>query len=212
MANQQMCPQCHNTTYHFDRDRHAIVCDVCGTKINEGENARKQLEYDLHRQKAIAFIRSGYYGMATQHLDKMRDIQPDDPDIYYLHLMGITNCCHDMLEMSDKQTLGVARGYWDKLTMLGGDRTLFVQYMNARKQFGIHKHEISIRNSVIWLSVFLSAIVIFGLLSLTVSYGFILGIIASIVPIFWMALPKKVYKSYKKIRGIEIANDPFFDM
>lgn len=210
MPIQQICPQCHNTTFHFDRARHAIVCDICGSGINEGDNANAELEYDRNRQKAIAYIRSGYYGNAMQYLENMRSTVPDDPDIYYLHLMGITSCCHNMLETADIKTLQTANEYWEKLSTLGGDKTLFLQYMNTRKDFGIQKHESILRRSFIWATVFLTALIIFGLLSLTTSYWFILGIIGCAVPFFCMHIPQQIWNTLKRIREIESSEHPFF--
>lgn len=128
------CSQCHNTTFHFDRTRHAIVCDVCGWERNSTDRAGEMLTYDQHRQKAIAFVRAQDYVSAMPYLEKMRRMKPDDADIYYLHLMGLTQCCQDLLlEPSDAATYDKVRQYWHTFQSLQGDPSIFRPYF-ARRQ------------------------------------------------------------------------------
>ena len=129
----QVCSQCHNTTFHFDRTRHAIVCDVCGWEQNNTERAQEMLTYDQYRQKAIAFTKARDYISARPFLDKMRSIHPDDSDIYYLYIMGLTDCCQNLLLMpQDKHTYLVVEEYWKTFCALNGDKRVFLEYFKKR--------------------------------------------------------------------------------
>lgn len=131
----EVCSQCHNTTFHFDRARHAIVCDICGWERNNSERADEMLAYDQQRQKAIAFVKARDYASAKPFLERMRNMTPDDPDIYYLHLMGLTDCCQNLLlEPSDTQNYSLVQNHWQTFCSLNGDRRIFLQYFSRREQ------------------------------------------------------------------------------
>ena len=129
----QVCSLCHNTTFHFDRTKHAIVCDVCGWEQNNAERAQEMLTYDQYRQKAIAFTKARDYISARPFLDKMRSIHPDDSDIYYLYIMGLTECCQNLLlNPQDKLTYAVVEDYWKTFCSLDGDKRVFLEYFKKR--------------------------------------------------------------------------------
>lgn len=131
----EVCSQCHNTTFHFDRAKHAIVCDVCGWEKNSSERASEMLVYDQYRQKAIAFVKARDYASAKPFLEKMRNMRPDDSDIYYLHLMGLTDCCQNfLLEISDIKTIEAVETYWDIFCSLRGDQRIFLPYFSKRNK------------------------------------------------------------------------------
>lgn len=135
MATNYTCPMCKNTTFHFDRSRHAVVCDVCGYSYNSAETVEEMVEYDKNRQKAIAFVRACDYASAKPHLERMRQIHPDDSDIYYLHLMGLTDYCQNLLlEPKDAQTFTLAEKYWNTFCFLRGDQQIFLAYFNRRNR------------------------------------------------------------------------------
>ena len=128
-----VCPQCHNTTYHFDKAKHASVCDICGWEQNSPERTQEMLTYDQHRQKAIAFTKARDYISARPFLDKMRSIHPDDPDIYYLYIMGLTDCCQNLLLLpQDRHTYLVVEDYWKTFCALNGDKRVFLVYFQKR--------------------------------------------------------------------------------
>ena len=130
----EVCSQCHNTTFHFDRAKHAIVCDVCGWEKNSSERASEMLVYDQYRQKAIAFVKARDYASAKPFLEKMWNMRPDDSDIYYLHLMGLTDCCQNLLlEPSDTQIYSYVQDYWNTFCLLKGDKRIFLMYFNKRE-------------------------------------------------------------------------------
>lgn len=134
MPNQQICIQCHNTTFHFDRAKHAIVCDVCGWVQNTAEQTNEQLLYDQQRQKAIAYVKAKDYSSALPFLDRMRQMKPDDPDIYYLHMMGLSDCCQNLLlQPSDRETLNLFEHYWSIYSSLSSDQVVFTEYRRKRK-------------------------------------------------------------------------------
>lgn len=150
MQNQQTCTQCHNKTFHFDRSKHAIVCDVCGWVQNTAEQTNEMLLYDQQRQKAIAFVKIKDYASAKPFLDRMRQAKPDDPDIYYLHMMGISDCCQNLLlQPSDKSAYETFERFWDIYSSLSSDQYLFREYRRKRNlalqdiiQKRINKHSI----------------------------------------------------------------------
>lgn len=138
----EVCSQCHNTTFHFDKAKHAIVCDVCGWEKNSSERASEMLVYDQYRQKAIAFVKARDYASAKPFLEKMRNIKPDDSDIYYLHLMGLTDCCQNLLlKPTDSQTYALVRNYWNTFCSLHGDQRIFLQYFNRREHEFKTRHD-----------------------------------------------------------------------
>lgn len=150
----EVCSQCHNTTFHFDRAKHAIVCDVCGWEKNSSERASDMLVYDQYRQKAIAFVKAQDYASAKPFLEKMRNMKPDDSDIYYLHLMGLTDCCQNLLlEPSDTQTYSHVQDYWNTFCSLNGDQRVFLQYFKQRKQEFEIRHDKEILKATLFASL-----------------------------------------------------------
>lgn len=175
----EVCSQCHNTTFHFDRAKHAIVCDVCGWEKNSSERASEMLVYDQYRQKAIAFVKARDYASAKPFLEKMRNMRPDDSDIYYLHLMGLTDCCQNLLlEPSDTQVYSHVQDYWNTFCCLNGDKRIFLSYFERRKQhakklFDKQVFSATIASTVLYATFFISLSV-----ALSGNYAFILLAIA----------------------------------
>ena len=150
----EVCSQCHNTTFHFDRAKHAIVCDVCGWEKNSSERASEMLVYDQYRQKAIAFVKARDYASAKPFLEKMRNIRPDDSDIYYLHLMGLTDCCQNLLlDPSDTQAYSHVQDHWNTFCCLNGDKRIFLTYFNKREYEYKKKRESLLLKSIFILFI-----------------------------------------------------------
>lgn len=212
MMIQQQCPRCHNTTFHFDRQKHAIVCDICGTKQNQIASENEQLEYDKNRQKAIAFIRSGDYNSAKPFLDKMRQQMPDDSDIYYLHLMGLTDCCKDYYINNNNNAIALAQEYWNTFDRLGGDKTAFLRYMNLRKEKLYNDEEAKISQYTKIMVISIIIILISCILCLMNLYVFLAGIAVAIFAIFKKRCFQELWSAKKKQKIIREAESPFFKM
>lgn len=205
----QFCTQCKNTTFRFDKKKHSIVCTVCGHETNATMRVNEMMQYDQQRTKAIAFIKSRDYASAKQFLERMRNMKPDDPDIYYLHLMGLTDCCKNFL-LEDNQTVAIASQYWETLSNLNGDRRIFMKYMKQRRDAALDKY-----NKLFARYMLITVLgVISTLLSLAfVGQGFfvfIIGIIASVFFLYKTKAIKKVYHFHKRTKEIEASNTPFF--
>ena len=183
MTNQ-VCSQCHNTTFHFDRTRHAIVCDVCGWEQNNTERAQEMLTYDQYRQKAIAFTKARDYISARPFLDKMRSIHPDDSDIYYLYIMGLTECCQNLLlSPQDKLTYAVVEDYWKTFCSLNGDKHVFLEYFKKRDIAVKRMYDKELSKAVIMASICYFNLLISLLMICTENYYFLItaGLFAFVI-------------------------------
>lgn len=128
------CRVCHNTSFHFSREHGAVICDICDTPIETMFTPSDELNYQRNRQKAIAYIKANDYQSATSNLSAMKSMKPDDPDIYYLHLIGLTDCLHDLLlNPSDNNRLSQCQNHWQTLCRLNGDKQAFLAYGHRRR-------------------------------------------------------------------------------
>lgn len=196
------CQQCHNSTFHFDRRRHAIVCDVCGFPTNSHEQTSELFEYDKNRQKAIAYIKAKDYLSAKPYLERMKSIHPDDADIYYLHLMGLTDCCQNyFLTSPNASILSEIEANWDKLRSLGGDTRIFTEYRSKRSSLlkEAIKNELW-KKGLLFAGVYFLLLIAIALLS-SQSYIGILPLVAFAVLAFQkkplISLLKTAIKYYK---------------
>lgn len=206
--SESMCPQCHNTSFRFDANRHAIVCTVCGSPRNSIDNASEMLEYDRNRQKAIAFVKTNDYSSALPFLERMRQAHPDDPDIYYLHIMGLTNCCKNYhLSYNDCKS---AQKYWCAFEQLGGDKTVFIRYMHNRKKELLDTEETQIAKSTRIIIIALIAIIVSSIFCLMKLYVFFIGIAGGIFAIIKKRCFQKIWSAKKKQKSIQNAETPFF--
>lgn len=182
MQNQQICPQCHNRTFHFDRSRHAVVCDVCGWGQNAAEQTNEQLVYDQQRQKAIAYVKAKDYSSAKPFLDKMRQIRPDDPDIYYLHMMGISDCCQNLLLLpADKSSHELFEHYWGIYSSLTTDQSVFREYRRKRHLALREKLQKRVyKYIIISLCCYLALLFSFSMLSEGAYWGIISAIVSAV--------------------------------
>lgn len=194
------CAQCHNTTFHFDPHRHAIVCDICGTALSGSDEAQNQLQYDKNRQKAIALVKARDYQGAREYLNHMYNAKPDDSDIFYLHLMGLTECCTDLLlEQQDNAKLLQAGEYWKTFCALNGDPTRFLAYGEKRKQALTKRIDKNISKYLL-LSILCYALLLISTILLFMQWYYaIIGIVAAIILIFFLRplihLSKNMVKS-----------------
>ena len=208
----RQCPVCHNTNtqlFHLDHRKHAIVCDICGSTQNSSDSLGEQLQYDLDRQKAISFIKGGAYYEAKPLLERMRQQKPDDQAIYYLHLMGLSECGtkYDL----NSADASLAQQYLAAFKRLGGDLSIFIRYGNARRQKLLADEEKIVSQNGTILSFALTLILVSAIFCLAEIYIFLLGIAAGVILILWKECVQEIWNAKKREKNIREADTPFFN-
>ena len=157
------CSGCNGTSFHYSRQRNTIICDVCGRPLSNMAELETEQRYYSDRSMAIRHIKAGDYNSAKQYLEKMRLTRPDDPDIYYLHLMGLTDKCNDYLLRRTDDRLKQARENYRTLERLNGDVSRFLQYGIKRRQIlwdeWSRKHDLLLLKLLIIIGVIVLAFV-----------------------------------------------------
>ena len=212
MASEtRRCSGCNGTSFHYSRQRNTIICDVCGRPLSNMAELETEQRYYSDRSMAIRHIKAGDYNSAKQYLEKMRLTRPDDPDIYYLHLMGLTGMCKDYILDQGDARLKQAEEYFRKLQMLHGDTTRFVSYGRIRRQM-LKEYWENIYNQLLTKLLIIGAICFVAiLLCFSVSAGFILVLVAAVVILCSKNIPRDLIASSKAkkrlLRGN--SNSPF---
>ncbi len=202
MNNQQVCTQCHSTSFHFDRRKHAIVCDMCGWVQNSTEQNNEQLLYDQQRQKAIAFVKAKDYNSALPYLNKMRQMRPDDEDIYYLHMMGLSDCCQNLLlNPNDAQEYTEFERNWAIYSSLSRNQGVFQDFLRRRhlalqKELQTKINKFSIMSIISYFVLLLSICLISGGVYWAILSG--IGIIIFIYNMRPLTNLIKNWKAYKQ--------------
>ena len=209
---------CHNTSFHYSPEQGAIVCDICGTPAQGMTSPDEELNYQRNRNKAIAYIKANDYNAAIGFLNAMKAIKPDDPDIYYLHLMGLTDKRTNLLlSPSDRDKVVRAQSNWQIFNSLKGDASAFLTYGQKRKETAIMLTQERIKQAQTKIGIYAGAIVLCLLVSL-------FGAIHSWMYLFLLltALPiRKAIKCHvvceliqdsKRLNLYHSINDPFFEI
>lgn len=209
MADTYYCPRCHNDTFHFSAELHDEVCDSCGTPKNQARTQTLKYEHDRDKQRAIAYIKAMDYASAIPFLNSMKNRFPDDSNIYFLHLMGITNRCKDYLLNADKNVLNNASKNWEILCALDADTSFFSSYIINRKHMLLDEQEKIINKASYQLMALFGGLILSLLLIAFQLYIFILGAVGSIVGIVCLDLFGKLFRAIKRKKKIENSNNPF---
>ena len=209
MAQTFYCSRCHNDTFHFSAELHDEVCDACGTPKNQAARQSLLYEHDKDKQKAIAYIKALDYNSAIPFLNSMKNRYPDDSNIYFLHLVGITRKRSDYLLNADKATLENAARNWEILCELNADTSFFTHYIKERKRLLIAEQDRIIEKATIRLTALLIVIAICFVLVSFQYFIFIVGIVGSVALMFYLDLFGKIYRAYKRKKEIESSVTPF---
>ena len=213
-----ICRMCHNTSFHYSPEQGAIVCDICGTPAESLNSPDDELNYQRSRSKAIAYIRANDYQSAIRHLDSMKDIKPDDPEIYYLHLMGLTSQTQDyLLSYSDYHKRSLGRFYWQILNHLTGDTSPFIYYGIRRKNTAVSTAETELNHIRRMMAICFIATVsclVLSLLGALVMWMY-LFVLPVAIPIYIVAKNRLVQEwisGEKKLKYYRESTDPFFEI
>lgn len=195
----QICPQCHNTILYFDQDKHSITCEVCGWDQNHSERVNEMFAYDQHRQKAIAFIKARDYNSAKPFLEKMRNTKPDDSDIYYLHLMGLTECCQNLLlNPGDSNRYALVKNYWSTFCYLQGDQSRFLQYFKRREAEAKRLYDKKLFKSVLALLLCYIPLIVFSAIAFNGNYWCLIPTVIMIIVILYLRPLSSLFKLIQK--------------
>lgn len=130
---QPRCSVCGSTLFRLDRRSNLICCQVCGTPQNQQQVLEARQRLAASSSQAVRLIRVGSYAQAAPLLEQISRETPDDADVYYLHLMGLTNCFRDLLlAPSDWGALNKASGFYTTYLALGGRTDQFQRYRRKR--------------------------------------------------------------------------------
>lgn len=212
------CRMCHNTSFHYSPEQSAIICDICGTPVQGLTSPTEELEYQRNRNKAIAYIKANDYNAAVGFLNAMKAIKPDDPDIYYLHLMGLTDKRTNLLlSPSDRGKVTQVQSYWQTFNNLGGDTSSFVSYGRRRKDAVIKLTQERIKQAQVKIGVYAGAILLCLLVSLfgAIHSWMYLFLLLMTLPIYSAVKSRVVHdliQDRKMLNLYQIVNDPFFDI
>lgn len=133
MTETTRCSVCGCTQFRLDRRRNQILCLVCGTSQTAQADLARQQSYLNAKRMAVTHVRRGAYSQALPFLAEMMRAQPDDPDLYYLHLMGLTDFFKDPLVPGDDR-LKQASEHYRSYRGLGGQTGQFRSYGLKRRQ------------------------------------------------------------------------------
>ena len=125
------CSVCGCTQFRLDPCSNVIRCMICGTSQTAQQDLLSRQSYMAAKRMAVAHVRRGAYQQAIPHLNEMLRADPNDVDVYYLHLMGLTNFLKDNL-VPGGTSLEQAAEHYRSYRNLGGRTQQFARYRIKR--------------------------------------------------------------------------------
>lgn len=169
----QICSRCGCSSFHYNRSRMRMECDLCGAPLRDPQQDQQLMQYDRTYSQAVGHLTAGNWTQAINLLKPLLEQYPTEKRLYLAVLRAATRDFSD-LAMENLSARILASQAWDKLVRLNGVTGEMLRY--SRRRYERHREELSRRRDRILLWIFMAALC-----------SFLAGI-ALAIACYWIAL------------------------
>lgn len=184
---ERICSRCGCSSFHYNRNRMRMECNLCGAPIYDPQQDQQLMQYDRTYSQAMSHLAAGNWEQTISLLKPLLNQYPTEKKLYRAILRAATQDFRD-LEMENTARKTAALEAWDKLIRLGGVTAEMLRY--SRERYEKQRKKLSRQFTRILTWVFLAALcsVMAGVFYETEPYFIAVGCVGGCIGCLYKAL------------------------
>ncbi len=150
----RVCSRCGCSSFHYNRSRMRMECDLCGTPVQDPQQEQQLMQYDRTYSQAMSHLTAGNWEQAIGLLRPLMSQYPTEKRVYLAVLRAATQDFSD-IDMQNAAIRATASEAWDKLIRLNGVNDDMIRY--GRQRYEKHREELNKQRTKILAWIFASA-------------------------------------------------------
>lgn len=165
----RICSRCGCSSFHYSRSRMKMLCDSCGTPVQDPQQDQQLMQYDRTYSQAMSHLTAGNWEQTIGLLRPLMSQYPTEKRLYLAVLRAATQDFRD-IDMGNTANRATASEAWDKLIRLNGVTGEMLRY--GRQRYEKHREELSKQRTKIlaWIFAAASCSILAGILFGTECY------------------------------------------
>ena len=147
---EQICNRCGCSSFHYNRARMRMECDMCGTPVADPQQEQRQMQYDRTFSQAQNHLAAGNWKETIQLLKPLINQYPTEKRLYLAILRAATHDFSD-IDMNDTGNKNEASYMWDRLVRLNGVTGEMIMYSRKRRNKYINELNAKKNRILIWI-------------------------------------------------------------
>lgn len=159
----RVCSRCGCSSFHYNRSRMRMECDLCGTPVQDPQQEQLLMQYDRTYSQAMGHLTAGNWERTIVLLKPLMSQYPTEKRLYLAVLRAATHDFSD-IDMGNNANRATASEAWDKLLRLNGVTDDMIRY--CRQRYEKHREELNKqRNKIIaWIFAAATCSILIGIL------------------------------------------------
>lgn len=150
----RVCSRCGCSSFHYNRSRMRMECDLCGTPVQDPQQDQQLMQYDRTYSQAMSHLTAGNWEQTIGLLRPLMSQYPTEKRLYLAVLRAATQDFRD-IDMRNTANRTTASEAWDKLIRLNGVTGEMLRY--GRQRYEKHREELSKQRTKILAWIFAAA-------------------------------------------------------
>lgn len=151
----RICSRCGCSSFHYNRSRMRMECDLCGTPVYDPQQDQQLMQYDRTYSQAMSHLAAGNWEQTITLLRPLMSQYPTEKKLYLAVLRAATHDFGD-IAMDNTANRSIASEAWDKLVRLNGVTGEMLRY--GRQRYEKHRGELSRQRTRILVWIFAAAL------------------------------------------------------
>ena len=194
----RVCSRCGCSSFHYNRSRMRMECDLCGTPVYDPQQDQQLMQYDRTYSQAMSHLDAGNWEQTIALLSPLMSQYPTEKKLYLAVLRAATQDFGDIdIDNTTKRT--IASEAWDKLVRLNGVTGEMIRYGSRR--YEKHREELNKQRARILAWIFAAAFcaIIAGILLGAESYFVAVLCIGGLVGYLYKVFSSRPVKVIKQL-------------
>ena len=150
----RVCSRCGCSSFHYNRSRMRMECDLCGTPVYDPQQDQQLMQYDRTYSQALGHLDVGNWEQAIVLLRPLMSQYPTEKKLYLAVLRASTQDFGD-IDMDNTANRAIASEGWDKLVRLNGITGEMIRY--SRQRYEKYRGELNKQRTLILAWIFSGA-------------------------------------------------------
>lgn len=152
---ERICSRCGGSSFHYNRSRMRMECDVCGTPASDPQQEQQLMQFDRACSQAMGHLTAGNWDEALQLLQPLLHQHPTEKRLYLAVLRAATKDFTD-IAMANAASRHIASEAWDRLVRLNGVTGAMIRY--GRQRYALHRRELLRQRTKLLAWIFAAAL------------------------------------------------------
>ena len=152
---EHICSHCGCTSFHYNRARMRLECDMCGTPIEDSRAEQQLMQFDRIYAQAMSHLTAGNWQKTIGLLKPMLENYPTEKKLYLAILRAATQDFRD-IDLKNESNRILASEMWNKLVRLNHVTAGMLAY--SKRRYDKHQNELKKKRIQIIVCIFAAAL------------------------------------------------------